>query len=188
MIGHVLRKIDNIVVKQRILGIGSNPPWRIGILRNDDGNDNAVNKWFDWLKEEKQSCCFLVWNFAAKFWRSLRAKRRRKISYLRFWRQRVPTAVHRSFSAFTWQPFEKWIRMIFGQTSCFFQFSCIFSYFSTGFFSMYVCLFSRDMSFLEQVEVSWPSWGHCICSFIHSSNYFQLYSVQEGFETILVLL
>ena len=60
MIGHVLRKIDNIVVKQRILGIGSNPSWRIGSLRNDDGNDNAVNKCFDWLKEEKQSCCFLV--------------------------------------------------------------------------------------------------------------------------------
>ena len=150
MIGHVLRKIDNIVVKQRILGIGSNPPWRIGSLRNDDGNDNAVNKWCDWLKEEKQSCCFLVWNFAAKFWRSLRAKRRRKISYLRFWRQRVPTAVHRSFSAFTWQPFQKWIRMIFGQTSCFFHFSCIFSYFSTGFFSIYVVCFPGICLFLSK--------------------------------------
>ena len=32
---------------------------RTGSLRNDDGNSNvnATNQWFDWLNEEKKSCC-----------------------------------------------------------------------------------------------------------------------------------
>ena len=35
------------------------------------GNDNATNQWFDWLNEEKQSCCTCGTLFTGMFWRSL---------------------------------------------------------------------------------------------------------------------
>ena len=65
------------------------PRFLVGSLRFDDGNvnDNATNQWFDWLNEEKQSCCTCGTLFAAMFWRSL-PNDDVKFSHLRFRRQR----------------------------------------------------------------------------------------------------
>ena len=58
-------------------------------LRFDGSNvsDNAINQWFDWLNEEKQSCCTCSTLFSAIFWRRV-ATDGVKFSYLRFWRAR----------------------------------------------------------------------------------------------------
>ena len=81
-------------------------PIRLGNLSFDDGNinDNATNQWFDWLNEEKQSCCTCGTLFGAMFWRSL-PNDDVKFSYLWFWRQRELAAVNLSLFAFTWKPF-----------------------------------------------------------------------------------
>ena len=93
-------------------------------------------KWFEPRsnvgKKEKESCCLLVQNFEVLT-------------------QCVPTAVNLSFSAFTWQPFQKWIRMILGQMPCFSQLSCVFFCFSTGFFfSIHVICFPGICLFLSK--------------------------------------
>ena len=66
-------------------------------LRKDDcnSNDNATNKWFDWLNEEKESCGTLS---GAIIWRCL-PNADVKCSYLRLWRQLEPSAVNLSFSS-----------------------------------------------------------------------------------------
>ena len=71
----------------------------IASLRFDGSNvnGNATNQWFDWLNEEKYSCCTL---FGAMFWRSL-PNHDVKFSYLNFWPQRELAPVNLLVFAYT---------------------------------------------------------------------------------------
>ena len=68
-----------IVTSARIIIFKSGSPWRccryqgVGGLGNDDGNvsDNATNQCFDWLNEEKLSCCTCGMLSAENFPRTL---------------------------------------------------------------------------------------------------------------------
>ena len=81
-------------------------PLRIGSLRFDEGNvnDNTTNQWFDWLNEEKSSCCTCSTLFGEMFWRKL-SNKDVNFSYLRFRPQRKLAAVILSFFASKWKPF-----------------------------------------------------------------------------------
>ena len=103
LVFQVLMLVHFLEMQRRLTKLSLTYP--IGSLRFDDGTVNDVtNQWFDWLNEEKYSCCTCGTLFGPKAWRSL-PNDDVKFSFLRLWRQRELAAVNLSLFAFTWKPF-----------------------------------------------------------------------------------
>ena len=80
-------------------------PLEIGILKNEDGkcNDHATNQWYDWLNNEKWSCCNYGKRCSIFFGCNLPNDNVRS-SNSGFRRQREPGAINHSFFVFIWKP------------------------------------------------------------------------------------